>query len=107
LNFTSGFSKADGWGAGLNSKGRVGLSQPGFTGAGNNCPFASWAGLMSYPQLVGKSTVTNVTFANFGTSCSTQTDAIITPQSGNDDGQFPVTFSNIRLHNVLNASKVD
>ena len=61
---------------------------------------------MTYPQLVGKSTVNNVTFSSFGQYCLRQTDAIFTPQIGNDDAQFPVTLSNIRLHNVLNDSKV-
>ena len=60
---------------------------------------------MSYNQLGGEMIVSNITFANFNTTCGHQ-DATILTSVKNDDGQHPVTMSNMRLFNVDSGSKV-
>ena len=49
--------------------------------------------------------VSNVTFINFNARCGARDVAIASSQR-NDDGQHPVTLSDIHLFNVDNSSKV-
>ena len=51
----------------------------------------------------------NVSFANFGLNCpgdNATRSYVITTNPSNEDGQQPVSFRNIRLFNVEQASKV-
>lgn len=57
-------------------------------------------------QITGLTIVNNVTFAYFGMNCRGSFDSIIATNNHNDDGQHPVTFQNIQLDYVNNASKV-
>ena len=63
---------------------------------------------MSYNALDGKMTANNVTFANFGVHCADvgSRDFVITTNPANEDGQHPVSFSDIHLFNVDSESKV-
>lgn len=60
---------------------------------------------MSYNTIGGLMVIKNVTFANFGEYCGDQS-TVISSSVKNDDGQHPVTLSQISLFNVTNTSKV-
>lgn len=65
-----------------------------------------WAFLTHYHQLAGLTVAKNLTFAHFDTNCKGSQDAIIAPNFHNDDMQHPITFEQITLFYVNNASKV-
>jgi hypothetical protein len=60
---------------------------------------------MTYNSLNGLLQISNVTFTDFGASCSGQDYAISTNYK-NDDGQHPVTITNTVFSNVDNSSKL-
>jgi hypothetical protein len=93
--------------SGSTSRGRIGLVGPTFMVGGNGGGFGKkpFSKLMSYNQIGGQMIISNITFVKFGAACGDQ-DAAISNSATNDDGQHPMTVSNIHLHNVSNSSKV-
>lgn len=96
------------YGSGPRGTGRIGIVFPTFMIGSNGMEKGAHphSGIMSYPQIGGQQTVTNVTFANFNTTCGNRQDSAIVTAKENDDGMHPIKLSNIRLHNVANSSKV-
>jgi parallel beta-helix repeat protein len=106
-NVSDQYQKYGRYGSGPNGNGRIGFTFGTFTtkDTGMEKLGFAWTIIMSYPQIGGELVVTNVTFANFNTSCGNQYSAITTSRD-NDDGQHPITLSNIKLVNVASSSKV-
>ena len=105
LNFQQAGSMRS-FGAGPNYISKIGLVWSNFLDKSNMAPVKPWSGIKSYNQINGLTVVKNVTFAQFGKNCFGDQDAALATNVNNDDGQHPVTFENIKLNNVTNASKV-
>ena len=61
---------------------------------------------MAYNALDGITTMTNVTFSNFGVGCGGTRNYAISDNPRNVDGQHPVNVQNIFLNNVDKESKI-
>ena len=88
-----------------NNNARIGMVFPTNIASKNGIPGKPWTNIMSYNTIGGLMVVKNVTFANFGEYCGTESTVIATSIK-NDDGQHPVTMSEIYLFNVTNSSKI-
>ncbi|KAL3886657.1 hypothetical protein ACJMK2_026637 [Sinanodonta woodiana] len=86
--------------------GMVGLVLTTFTAGSNKAPEKPFANIMAYQAIGGSMHVSNVTFAHFQTSCSTQTDFAIATNEANDDGNHPLIIERATLVSVDDARKV-
>ncbi|CAF1351069.1 unnamed protein product [Rotaria sordida] len=78
-----------------NAGGRSGIVFPTIS-RNNYMPIRSWTGIGTYPCLNGLMFITNTTLAFFNDTCGRHDVAIQASQS-NDDGQFPIATSSIRI----------
>ncbi|KAL4228553.1 Fibrocystin-L [Mactra antiquata] len=89
----------------LPNGGMSGLVVPNFMSATNNAPGKPFRNAMSYNSIGGLTTVSDVTFAKFGTTSGKKNYAIAT-NIGNDDLQHPIEISGSTLSNVELDNKV-
>ncbi|XP_048254094.1 fibrocystin-L-like [Haliotis rufescens] len=92
------------WGNGTH--GKVGISWPNFSAGPNNAPDKPFIGVMAYQAISGIMHLTNVTFANFGTSCTSSHDYAITTNPNNDDCIHPIESQSLAFHNVQPGNKL-
>ena len=88
------------------SGGHVGIVIPSFLSDRGQFPRAPWHSVISYPAINGSTSVTNVTFMNFGLHCNNDTkrDVLFITNPSSEDANHPVYLRDITESGSTNGS---
>ena len=73
----------------------AGIIIPVFTSGQGHRTLSGWSSISAYPAISGKTTISGVTFANFGSRCPGLTDTLLTTHARSEDCNHPTHLRQI------------
>ena len=86
-------------------KGHVGIILSSFTSGPGHFPKSPWSDVPNYPAIKGLTKLSNVSFCNFGTHCSSMKEVALMTHPKSEDCQHPVWTKGISFLSVNKVSK--
>ena len=80
------------------SDAHIGIIIPVFVSSPGHRTLSGWSSISAYPAISGKTTISGVTFANFGSRCSEKIDVLLSTNERSEDCNHPTHLEGISHH---------